>query len=32
MEARDAGMRAIVLMDVFQMTNGIAWIVNRADS
>ena len=29
-EARDAGMRAIVLMDVFQMTNGIAWIVNRA--
>lgn len=29
-QARDAGMRAIVLMDVFQMTNGIAWIVNRA--
>ena len=29
-EARDAGMGAIVLMDVFQMTNGIAWIVNRA--
>lgn len=28
--ARDAGMAAIVLMDVFQMTNGIAWIVNRA--
>ncbi len=29
-EARDAGMQTIVLMDVFQMTNGIAWIVNRA--
>ena len=29
-EARDAGMRAIVLMDVFQMSNGVAWIVNRA--
>ena len=29
-EARDAGMRAIVLMDVFQMTNGIAWVTNRA--
>ena len=29
-QARDAGMRAIVLMDVFQMTNGVAWIVNRA--
>jgi hypothetical protein len=28
--ARDAGMRTIVLMDVFQMTNGISWIVNRA--
>ncbi len=28
--ARDAGMQTIVLMDVFQMTNGIAWIVNRA--
>ncbi len=30
--ARDAGMQTIVLMDVFQMTNGIAWIVNRAVS
>ena len=29
-QARDAGMQTIVLMDVFQMTNGIAWIVNRA--
>ena len=29
-EARDAGMQSIVLMDVFQMTNGVAWIVNRA--
>ena len=29
-QARDAGMRTIVLMDVFQMTNGIAWMVNRA--
>ena len=28
--ARDAGMQTIVLMDVFQMTNGIAWVVNRA--
>ena len=28
-EARDAGMQAIVLMDVFEMTNGTAWIVNR---
>jgi hypothetical protein len=29
MEARDAGMRALVFMDVFEMTNGIAWLVNR---
>ncbi len=29
-QARDAGMQTIVLMDVFQMTNGVAWIVNRA--
>ena len=29
MEARDAGMRAIVLKDVFEMSNGIAWLVNR---
>lgn len=29
-QARDAGMQAIVLMDVFQMSNGIAWLVNRA--
>ena len=28
-QARDAGMRAIVLKDVFQMSNGIAWLVNR---
>ena len=29
-QARDAGMQAIVLMDVFQMSNGVAWVVNRA--
>lgn len=29
-QARDAGMQAIVLMDVFQMSNGVAWMVNRA--
>jgi hypothetical protein len=28
-EARDAGMRAIVFMDVFEMSNGTAWMVNR---
>ncbi len=28
-QARDAGMRAIVFMDVFQMSNGTAWLVNR---
>ena len=28
-DARDAGMRAIVLKDVFEMSNGIAWLVNR---
>ena len=28
-EARDAGMRAIVYMDVFEMSNGTAWLVNR---
>mgnify|MGYP001263719070 CR=1 FL=1 len=28
-QARDAGMQAIVLMDVIQMTNGISWLVNR---
>ena len=27
--ARDAGMRAIVYMDVFEMSNGTAWQVNR---
>jgi predicted DNA-binding transcriptional regulator len=27
--ARDAGMRAIVFMDVFEMSNGTAWLVNR---
>ena len=29
-EARDAGMRAIVYMDVFEMSNGTSWLVNRA--
>jgi len=29
LQARDVGMRAIVLKDVFQMTNGTAWLVNR---
>jgi hypothetical protein len=29
MMARDAGMRAIVFMDVFEMSNGTSWIVNR---
>ena len=28
-QARDAGMRAIVYMDVFQMSNGTAQIVNE---
>lgn len=28
-QARDAGMRAIVFMDVFQMSNGTSWLVNR---
>jgi hypothetical protein len=28
-QARDSGMRAIVLMDVFEMSNGTAWLVNR---
>ena len=28
-EARDAGMRAIVYMDVFEMSSGTAWLVNR---
>ncbi len=28
-QARDAGMRALVFMDVFEMSNGTAWIVNR---
>lgn len=27
--ARDAGMMAIVYMDVFEMSNGTSWIVNR---
>jgi hypothetical protein len=27
--ARDAGMQAIVFMDVFEMSNGTAWLVNR---
>jgi hypothetical protein len=29
-EARDAGMRALVYMDVFEMSNGTSWLVNRA--
>lgn len=29
-EARDAGMRALVMLDVFEMSNGTAWLVNRA--
>ncbi len=29
-QARDAGMRTIVFMDVFEMSNGTAWLVNRA--
>ena len=29
-QARDAGMRAIVFMDVFEMSNGTSWLVNRA--
>ena len=28
-QARDAGMRAIVFKDVFEMSNGTAWLVNR---
>jgi len=28
-EARDAGMRAMVLKDVFEMSNGTAWLVNQ---
>lgn len=28
-QARDVGMRAIVFMDVFQMSNGTSWLVNR---
>jgi hypothetical protein len=28
-EAREAGMRAIVLKDVFEMSNGTAWLVNQ---
>lgn len=28
-QARDAGMRAIVFMDVFEMSNGTSWLVNR---
>jgi hypothetical protein len=29
-QARAAGMRAVVYMDVFEMSNGTAWLVNRA--
>jgi hypothetical protein len=28
--ARDAGMQAIVYMDVFEMSNGTSWLVNKA--
>lgn len=28
-QARDAGMRAIVYMDVFEMSTGTAWLVNQ---
>ena len=28
-QARDAGMQAIVLLDVFEMSNGTAWLVNQ---
>jgi hypothetical protein len=28
-QARDAGLRAIVFMDVFEMSNGTSWLVNR---
>ncbi len=28
-KARDAGMQSIVYMDVFEMSNGTAWLVNR---
>lgn len=28
-EAKDAGMQAIVLLDVFEMTNGTSWLVNK---
>lgn len=28
-QARDAGMRSIVYMDVFEMSNGTSWLVNR---
>jgi hypothetical protein len=28
-QARDSGMQAIVYMDVFEMSNGTAWLVNR---
>jgi len=30
MQARDAGMRAIVFMDVFEMSNGTSQLVNEA--
>ena len=28
-QAKDAGMRAIVLLDVFEMSNGTSWLVNK---
>lgn len=29
-QARDAGMQSIVYMDVFEMSNGTSWLVNRS--
>jgi hypothetical protein len=28
-QAKDAGMRALVLLDCFEMSNGVAWLVNK---
>ncbi|MBN1683036.1 hypothetical protein JW865_05745, partial [Candidatus Bathyarchaeota archaeon] len=30
LSAREAGMQAIVFMDVFKMSNGTSWLVNKA--
>ncbi|MBD3205955.1 hypothetical protein GF319_06385 [Candidatus Bathyarchaeota archaeon] len=29
-QAKDAGMQSIVFMDVFEMSNGTSWLVNRS--